>query len=136
MVQVPALYKAMAAAERTRASVAAEARATLYPEHARRSTRFHRLGGGMFRTAPFRAPGNTRPPAPLDDSHNSLLTSFFRATLLRSRILIGPILETRLNLDHQPQIVVILHRPIIDAVRVVVDTLPDLYRIQIGRPQL
>jgi hypothetical protein len=58
--------------------------------------RFHRLGGGTFRTAPFRTPGNKPRPGPLDDLRNSLLTTFFRfrcrhSALLGYRILIGPL---------------------------------------------
>ncbi len=60
------------------------------PEHARRSRRCHRLGGGTLHTAAFRTPGNKRRPGPLDDLHNSLLTTFFRSPWLRRLILIGP----------------------------------------------
>src|SRR5579863_9659471 len=114
-------------------------------KHALRNIRFHRLGAGTPRTAVFRTPGNKRWPEPLDDWRNSLLTP----SLTRGRprrvtprpwcggcilrwILIGPFSETRLNFDHQPQIVVILHSSVVDAVRVVVNPLPDFYRIQVG----
>src|ERR1700734_4180452 len=99
------------------------------PAHVLRRRWFHRLGGGTFRTAPFRTPGNIRWPAPLDDLSNSLLATFFHSPLLSRRLLIAQFPKARLNLDHQPQIVVILHSPVIHAMRVIVNSLPHLYRI-------
>ena len=68
--------------------------------HALRNRRFRRLGGGTLHTAAFRTPGNKRWPAPLDDLNNSLLTTFFRSPWLGRGVLIGPFLETRLDLNH------------------------------------
>ena len=55
--------------------------------HVLRRRWFHRLGGGTFRTAPFRTPGNKLRPEPLDDSHNSLLATFFHSRCYRSPLL-------------------------------------------------
>ncbi len=103
--------------------------------NAHRSTRSHRLRGGTLRRAASRIRGNTRWPALLDDSRSSLLIpSFARSRLAASSersgggagIRIGPFLETRLDLDHQPQIVVIFHAPVLNPMRAVIDGLPDL----------
>ena len=58
------------------------------PGNALRSRWFHQPGGGTFRTAPFRIPGNKQWPAPLDDLHNSFSTTFFHSQFPVRRLLL------------------------------------------------
>src|SRR5277367_4515830 len=101
MALAPAPCKAMAAVGERQA---AEARPTRPRERVLHNRAFHRPRGGRLHTAAFRIPGNKRRPAPLDDLSNSLLASFFDYPLLSRRVLIGKFPQTRLNLDHQPQV--------------------------------
>src|SRR5260370_39491351 len=116
------------------------------PAGARSNKRCPPVFGGTLRRALSHTRGSTRPPPHRDGSCNSWLVPFLIRSSIRllsaafrlrftvvGLFLIVPLFQSRLDLDHQPEVVVVFHRPVPATVRAIVDAGPDFCRIQIRR---